>query len=65
VPSHVPATNGCTGLVVALLYFLSTMPLSPRFGACVKRGVDDRGLPVAFIAAANLSHRFSLSAGGL
>jgi AmmeMemoRadiSam system protein A/AmmeMemoRadiSam system protein B len=57
VPLYFLITNGWKGNVVALGYSFLSNDDHLRFGACIKRAIDEIGRPVAFVASGDLSHR--------
>ena len=59
VPLYFLLRNGWAGKVVALGYSFLSNEDHLRFGACIKRAVDDVGRPVGFIASGDLSHRLA------
>src|SRR5690242_11114100 len=59
VPLYFLLRNGWHGKVVALGYSFLSNEDHLRFGACIKRAVDEVGRPVGFIASGDLSHRLA------
>lgn len=57
VPLYFLLQNGWEGKVVPLGYSFLSNEDHLRFGACIKRAVDQLGRAVAFIASGDLSHR--------
>jgi AmmeMemoRadiSam system protein A/AmmeMemoRadiSam system protein B len=57
VPLYFLQRNGWRGRVVALGYSFLSNEDHLRFGACIKRAVDETGRAVAFVASGDLSHR--------
>lgn len=57
VPLYFLLSNGWEGQVVALGYSFLSNDDHLRFGACIKKAVDQVGRRVAFIASGDLSHR--------
>ena len=57
VPLYFLLQNGWEGKVVTLGYSFLSNEDHLRFGACIKRAVDQLGRAVAFIASGDLSHR--------
>ena len=57
VPLYFLLRNGWEGKVVTLGYSFLSNDDHVRFGACIKRAVDQVGRRVAFIASGDLSHR--------
>jgi AmmeMemoRadiSam system protein A len=62
VPLYFLLRNGWDGKVVALGYSFLSNEDHLRFGASIKRAVDDVGRRVGFIASGDLSHRLSPNA---
>jgi AmmeMemoRadiSam system protein A/AmmeMemoRadiSam system protein B len=62
VPLYFLLRNGWHGNVVALGYSFLSNEDHLRFGACIKRAVEQVGRPVAFIASGDLSHRLAAHA---
>jgi AmmeMemoRadiSam system protein A/AmmeMemoRadiSam system protein B len=59
VPLYFLLRNGWHGKVVALGYSFLSNEDHLRFGACIKRAVEEIKRPVGFIASGDLSHRLS------
>ena len=59
VPLYFLLRNGWHGKVVALGYSFLSNEDHLRFGACIKRAIDEIGRPVGFIASGDLSHRLA------
>jgi AmmeMemoRadiSam system protein A len=59
VPLYFLLHNGWRGRVVALGYSFLSNEDHLRFGACIKRAVDEIKRPVGFIASGDLSHRLA------
>ena len=59
VPLYFLLRNGWRGRVVALGYSFLSNEDHLRFGACIKRAIDEVGRPVGFIASGDLSHRLA------
>ena len=59
VPLYFLLRNGWHGKVVALGYSFLSNEDHLRFGACIKRAIDEVGRPVGFIASGDLSHRLA------
>src|ERR1043165_2709863 len=59
VPLYFLLRNGWHGKVVALGYSFLSNEDHLRFGACIKRAVEEIKRPVGFIACGDLSHRLS------
>src|SRR5215213_2217048 len=59
VPLYFLLRNGWRGQVVALGYSFLSNEDHLRFGACIKRAVDEVGRPAGFIASGDLSHRLA------
>jgi len=59
VPLYFLLRNGWQGKVVALGYSFLSKEDHLRFGACIKRAVEEVGRPVGFIASGDLSHRLA------
>ena len=57
VPLYFLLANGWRGKVVALGYSFLSNHDHLRFGACIKRAIDDLGRRTAFVASGDLSHR--------
>jgi AmmeMemoRadiSam system protein A/AmmeMemoRadiSam system protein B len=57
VPLYFLLRNGWQGDVVALGYSFLSDDDHLRFGACIKKAIDEVGRRVAFIASGDLSHR--------
>jgi AmmeMemoRadiSam system protein A/AmmeMemoRadiSam system protein B len=57
VPLYFLLQNGWSGKVVALGYSFLSNDDHLRFGACIKKAVDENGWRVALIASGDLSHR--------
>lgn len=57
VPLYFLQRNGWRGRVVALGYSFLSNEDHLRFGACIRRAVEEAGRPVAFVASGDLSHR--------
>ena len=62
VPLYFLQRNGWRGKLVALGYSFLSHEDHLRFGACLRRAIDLRGYPVAFVASGDLSHRLKPSA---
>ena len=59
VPLYFLLRNGWHGSVVALGYSFLSNEDHLRFGACIKRAVEEVGRPVGFVASGDLSHRLA------
>ncbi|HEY3579789.1 MAG TPA: AmmeMemoRadiSam system protein A [Pyrinomonadaceae bacterium] len=59
VPLYFLLRNGWHGKVVALGYSFLSNEDHLRFGACIKRAIDEIGRAVGFIASGDLSHRLA------
>src|ERR1051326_6922012 len=59
VPLYFLLRNGWHGKVVALGYSFLSNEDHLRFGACIKRAIDEVGRLVGFIASGDLSHRLA------
>lgn len=59
VPLYFLLRNSWHGKVVALGYSFLSNEDHLRFGACIKRAIDEVGRPVGFIASGDLSHRLA------
>jgi AmmeMemoRadiSam system protein A len=59
VPLYFLLRNGWRGKVVALGYSFLSNEDHLRFGACIKRALEEIKRPVGFIASGDLSHRLS------
>ncbi len=57
VPLYFLLRNGWQGDVVALGYSFLSDDDHLRFGACIRKAIEEVGRPVAFIASGDLSHR--------
>ncbi|HEY6806110.1 MAG TPA: AmmeMemoRadiSam system protein A [Pyrinomonadaceae bacterium] len=57
VPLYFLLKNGWSGKVVALGYSFLSNDDHLRFGACIRKAVDETGRRVALIASGDLSHR--------
>lgn len=57
VPLYFLLRNGWKGKVVALGYTFLSNEDHLRFGACIKRAIEEMGHPVAIVASGDLSHR--------
>ena len=59
VPLYFLLRNGWQGKGVALGYSFLSNEDHLRFGACIKKAVEEVGRPVGFIASGDLSHRLA------
>jgi AmmeMemoRadiSam system protein A/AmmeMemoRadiSam system protein B len=59
VPLYFLLRNGWRGKVVALGYSFLSNEDHVRFGACIKRAIEEVAQPVGFIASGDLSHRLA------
>jgi AmmeMemoRadiSam system protein A/AmmeMemoRadiSam system protein B len=57
VPLYFLQRSGWSGRVVALGYSFMSNEDHLRFGACIKRAIEETGRAVAFVASGDLSHR--------